>query len=84
MNSSIEPRMIIIDCAYQGVTGYNFQIKSVYFMQSLEIGFILANCANPDEMPHHAAFHLGLHCECLIVKVLIKGVLHICQFKCFS
>ena len=24
--------------------------------------FILANSADPDEMPHHAAFHLGLHC----------------------
>ena len=21
----------------------------------------LANCEYPDEMPHHAAFHLGLH-----------------------
>ena len=24
--------------------------------------FILENCAGPDEMPHFAAFHLGLHC----------------------
>ena len=24
--------------------------------------FILENCADPDEMPHHAAFHLCLHC----------------------
>ena len=24
--------------------------------------FILANCADADEMPHHAAFHLGLYC----------------------
>ena len=24
--------------------------------------FFLANSADPDEMPHNAAFHLGLHC----------------------
>ena len=29
---------------------------------SLQIKFVLANSADPDEMPHHAAFHLGLHC----------------------
>ena len=30
--------------------------------QSLKIVFILANSADPNEMPHHAAFHLGLQC----------------------
>ena len=29
---------------------------------SLKIVFIFANSADPDEMPHYAAFHLGLHC----------------------
>ena len=29
---------------------------------SLKIDFVFANSANPDEMPHYAAFHLGLHC----------------------
>ena len=24
--------------------------------------FVLANSADPDEMPPYAAFHLGLHC----------------------
>ena len=28
----------------------------------LKIVFILANSADPDEIPPHAAFHLGLHC----------------------
>ena len=28
----------------------------------LEDVFILANSANPDEMPPYAAFHLGFHC----------------------
>ena len=26
-----------------------------------EVDFILANSSDPDEMPHYAAFHLGLH-----------------------
>ena len=29
---------------------------------SLNIVFILANIADPEEMPPYAAFHLGLHC----------------------
>ena len=29
---------------------------------SLKIDFDLANSADPDEMPHDAAFHLDLHC----------------------
>ena len=29
---------------------------------SLKFTFILANSEDPDEMPHYAAFHLGLHC----------------------
>ena len=31
-------------------------------LQSLEIVFIFANSAGPDEMMHFATFHLGLHC----------------------
>ena len=27
-----------------------------------EVDFVLANSEDPDEMPHYAAFHLGLHC----------------------
>ena len=30
---------------------------------SLRIFFYLTNSVDPDEMPHHAAFHLGLHCQ---------------------
>ena len=29
---------------------------------SLKINFVLAKSADPDEMLHYAAFHLGLHC----------------------
>ena len=28
----------------------------------MKIDFVLANSADPDEMPHYAAFHLSLHC----------------------
>ena len=38
---------------------------------SLKIVFILANSADPDEMPHYAAFHLGLHC---LPKYLYTGI----------
>ena len=26
------------------------------------MNFVLANCADPDEMKHYAAFHMGIHC----------------------
>ena len=29
---------------------------------SQKIDFVKANSADPDEMSHYAAFHLGLHC----------------------
>ena len=35
--------------------------KNIIFI-SLKIDFVLANSAEPDEMPHYAAFHLGLYC----------------------
>ena len=35
--------------------------KKIVFL-SLKIDFVLVNSADPDEMPHYVAFHLGLHC----------------------
>ena len=35
--------------------------KNIAFL-SLKIDFVFANSADPDEMQHYAAFHLGLHC----------------------
>ena len=32
-----------------------------YCIFSLKIDFVLANSADPDEMPHNAAFNIGLH-----------------------
>ena len=36
-------------------------LNKIVFL-SLMIVFVLANSVDPDEMPHYAAFHLGLHC----------------------
>ena len=44
---------------FQGVTGRNFQNYEVFMSQ--KIVFVLANSADPDEMPHNAAFHQGLN-----------------------
>ena len=41
-----------------GVIAYNFQTNIIFL--SLTIQFVLANSTDPDEMPHYAAFHLGL------------------------
>ena len=49
----------MVHCLHRGVTGYNFP---KYYIFSLKIEFVLANSADPDEMPHKAAFHLGLQC----------------------
>ena len=40
---------------------------------SLKMVFTLANSADPDEMLHKAAFHLGLHC---LPKYLFAGILY--------
>ena len=37
-------------------------IISKKYCISLKIEFVVANSADPDEMPHYVAFHLGLHC----------------------
>ena len=46
----------------------NLQLSIVYIEGSQviiaikQLVFVLANTVDPDEMPHDAAFHLGLHC----------------------
>ena len=35
--------------------------KNILFL-TLKIDFVLANSADPDEMPHYASFHLDLQC----------------------
>ena len=43
----------------------------MYKFLLLKIVLILANSADPDEMPPDAAFHLGLHCllEDLLISI---------------
>ena len=38
------------------------QVKVFKKKLYLKVNFRLANSADPDEMPHYAAFHLGLQC----------------------
>ena len=45
-------------------------ISKKYVVFFLKIDFVVANSADPDEMPHYAAFHLGLHC---LPKYLFRG-----------
>ena len=41
------------------MSGYNFLKDIVVFLPEDLFYF---NSVDPDEMPHHAAFHLGPHC----------------------
>ena len=42
--------------------GHSLKFPNNYILLSMAIAFILANSVGPDEMPHFAAFHLGLCC----------------------
>ena len=43
--------------------------KKIIFL-SQKIHFVSANSADPDEIMHYAAFHLGLHC---LPKYMFRG-----------
>ena len=46
-----------------GMANYPDQgVKDYGVFLPLKIVFTIANIVDPDEMPHIAAFHLGLHC----------------------
>ena len=38
------------------------QVNIIHVFHSLKIDFALANSADPGEMQHYIALHLGLHC----------------------
>ena len=59
-----------VHCTYLGVSGYSLK-KIVFFC--LKIFFTFTNSADPDEMQHYAAFHLGLHC---LQNYLFRGFLN--------
>ena len=47
-----------------------FNLSEIFFFLSLNMDFVIANSADPDEMTLHVAFHLGLSCS---MKYPIKG-----------
>ena len=54
-------------CDKDGIVHYIFkrpqvEISNNYMLQSLRVVFMLANTADLDEMPHIAAFNIGLYC----------------------
>ena len=42
----------------------------MYFCPLKVVLIFIASTADPDEMQHYAAFHLGLHC---LLKYLFRG-----------
>ena len=48
-----------VGMVYLYIEGSQVIVKKNLF---LKMYFVLANSADPDEMPHDVAFHLGLHC----------------------
>ena len=46
----------------EGVSGRIFKIMMCVCLYALKVVLTLENSADPDEMQHYAAFHLGLHC----------------------
>ena len=59
----------VCDCPLCTLRGHNKRFLNHVFL-SLTVVLILANSAEPDEMQHDAAFHLGLHC---LQKYLFRG-----------
>ena len=51
-----------IDTISMGPHIVYFNFLNYQVSLSLKVVLILANSADPDEMQHYAAFHLGLHC----------------------
>ena len=42
----------------------------------MKIVFVIANSVDPDEMPHYAVSHLGLHCDtvCQRMHLGVTGI----------
>ena len=58
-----------MDCPFCILRGHRSNFLHFNIFLPLKIGFIFANTAGPDEMPHYMAFHQGLLC---------------CQSTCFQ
>ena len=62
MEFSIKLHIIKLGWSIVYIEGSHVIFSKKYGISSLKIDFVSANSADPDEMPLHAAFHLGLHC----------------------
>ena len=47
-----------------------YNLSEIFSFLSLNVDFVMANSADPDEMTHHVAFHFGLPCS---MKYPIRG-----------
>ena len=61
-NSETTCRRFIVLSAVPLIKSEHFLVVREASFNHLCTGNPLANSEDPDEMPHHAAFHQGLHC----------------------
>ena len=52
---------LVWDCHFCTLRGHLYNFLNYDVFLSLKVVLILANSAEPNEMQHYAAFHLGLH-----------------------
>ena len=62
MEFSIKLHIIMSEWCIVYIVGSQVIISKNIVFLSLKIEYVIANSTDPDEMPHNAAFHLGLHC----------------------
>ena len=61
MEFSIEFDTVKLGWSIICIEGPQVIISKNMLYLSQKMNFVLGNSADPDEMPHNAAFHLGLH-----------------------
>ena len=62
MEFSIKQHTIKSECSIVYMEGSQVIISKNIVFLTRKINFVLENSSDSDEMQHHAAFHLGLHC----------------------
>ena len=62
MDNSIRCDTIALGWSIVYIEGSQVIFLNIIEFFPLKIVFVFANSVDPDEMPHNAAFHLGLHC----------------------
>ena len=74
MDFPIQIKAIGWDHPLHVLRGHRVPYPNYDVFLSLRIVFTLTNSVDPDEMPHYAAFHLGLHC---LSKYPFRGLQYI-------